>query len=121
MRKAGCTERVAHRALVRQEVSRLRPDAGKPELLGDGCDDRHGAIGGNREHAVDADPARDLDHGRDVAEVDDLCDVGGREAGGVGVAIDGRDAQAARAGLLDRAALVAPGADEEDGLHGRRW
>ena len=121
LRKAGCTEGVTHRALVRQEVSRLRPDAGKPELLGDSCDDRNCSIGGNREHAVDADPARDLHHGADIAEVDDLCDIGRREAGGVGVAIDGCDAQAARAGLLDRAALVAPGADEEDGLHGRRW
>ena len=121
LRKAGFAECVTHRALVRQETSCLRPDAGKPELLGDRRDDGHGAIGRDREHAVDPDPPRDLDHGRDVAEVDDLCDVGRREPGSVGIAIDGRDAQAARASLLDRAALVAPGADEEDGLHGRRW
>ena len=106
---------------MRQEVSRLRPDAGKPERFGDCCDDGYGAIGGERQHAVDADPARDLHHRVDVAEVDDLCDIGRGEARGVGVAIDRGDAQAARAGLLDRAALVAPGADEEDGLHGRRW
>ena len=65
--------------------------------------------------------ARDLHHGADVAEVDDLCDIGRREAGRLGIAIDGDDAQAARACLLDRAALMAPRADEEDGLHGRRW
>ena len=57
LRKSGCTERVTHRALVRQEVGRLRPDAGKAELLGDCGHDGHGAIGGDREHAVDADPA----------------------------------------------------------------
>ena len=51
------TERVAHRALVRQEVRRLRSDARQAELLGDGGDDGHGAIGRHREHAVDADRA----------------------------------------------------------------
>jgi hypothetical protein len=119
--KAGCAERIAHRVLVRQEMSCLRPDTGKPELLGDGRDDGHGTIGGDREHAVDSDPLRDLDNGRDVAEVDNVRDVSRREPGGLGIAIDGRDAQPARPCLLDGASLMASSADEEDGLHGRRW
>src|SRR5262249_7056414 len=41
------------------------------------------------------------------------------EPGRVGVAVDGDDAEPALARLLDRATLVAPGADEEDGLHCR--
>ena len=60
---------------------------------------------------------RDLGHGVDVGEVDGLADVGDLEPGRVGVAVDGDDADALLARLQDRATLVAPGADEEDGLH----
>ena len=60
-------------------------------------------------------------HGVDVAKSTASAHIGRGKAGRLGIAVDRYDAQAARAGLLDRAALVAPGADEEDGLHGRRW
>jgi hypothetical protein len=64
---------------------------------------------------------RDLDDGVDVREVDDLCDVRGHEAGSLAVTVDGRDVQAARPRLLDRASLMSSGADKEDRCHGRRW
>ena len=118
---AGGSERVSHRALVREQVGRLGADPRKPELLRHGRDDGHGAVGRDRERAVDADASGDLDHLADVGEVDDLGDVGRREARRLGVPVDRRDPQPAGARLLDRAALVAPGADEEHGLHGRRW
>ena len=106
---------------MREEVGRLGADPGQSELLGDGGDDGHGAVGRDREHAVDADAPRDLDHLVGVGEVDDLGDVGRRESRCVGVPVDCRDPQSPGARLLDRATLVAPGADEEHGLHGRRW
>ena len=53
----------------------------------------------------------------DVGEVDRLADVGHLQAGRIGVAVDGDDAEAELLRPQDRAALVAPGADEEDGLH----
>ena len=56
----------------------------------------------------------------DVGEVDRLGDVGDLQPERVGVAVDRDDADALLARLQDRAALVAPGADEEDGLHGAR-
>ena len=114
------TERVAHRALVREEVRRPRSDARQAELLGDGGDDGDCAIGRHREHTVDADSSRDLDHLGDAREVDDLRNVGRREAGRVRVAVDRGHAQAAGARLLDRTALMAPCADEENRRHGRR-
>jgi hypothetical protein len=70
---------------------------------------------------VHADPARDLDDGLDVREVDDLGDVGGHEPGRVAVAVDGGNVKAAGPRLLDRATLVPPRADKEDRCHGRRW
>ena len=90
---AGCGSRrlgecVPHRALVRDEMSRLRADPREPELLRDGCDDGYGAVGGDREHAVDAVAPRDLDHVVDVGEVDDLGDVGRRESRCLRVAVD---------------------------------
>ena len=60
---------------------------------------------------------RDLGHRVDVGEVDGLGDVGDLQPERVGVAVDRDDADALLARLQDRAALVAPGADEEDGLH----
>ena len=93
---------------------------GKPELLGDGCNDGDCAIGGHGQHTVDADSSRDLDHLGDAREVDDLRNVGRREARRVRVAVDCGHAQTASARLLDGAALVASGADEENRCHGRR-
>ena len=62
-------------------------------------------------------PAGDLGDRVDVGEVDRLGDVGDLQPERVGVAVDGDDANALLARLQDRAPLVAPGADEEDGLH----
>ena len=45
-------------------------------------------------------------------------DVGLGEPGRVGVAVDGDDAQPELLRAQDRAPLVPPGADEENGLHG---
>jgi hypothetical protein len=53
-----------------------------------------------------------------VGEVDDRRNVRDPEAKRVGVAIDRDDAKTALAGLDDRSALVAAGADEEDARHG---
>ena len=97
-----------------------RPDAGEPELLGDGGDDGHRAVGRDREHAVDADTPCDLDDLGDGREVDDLGDVGRGEARRFGVAIDRGDAKAAGARLLDRAPLMASRAHEENRRHGGR-
>ena len=115
------TERVAHRALVRQEVRGPRPDSGEAELLGDGGHDGDGAIGGHGEHPVDPDSPRDLEHFRDGREVDHLGDVGLREARRLRVAIDRDDTQPARSCLCDRAALMASCAHEENRRHGGRW
>ena len=64
-------------------------------------------------------PAIALDHRVDVGEVDHEPAVGLGEPERVGVAVDRDHAQAELLGPQDRAPLVAPGADEEDGLHGR--
>jgi hypothetical protein len=61
--------------------------------------------------------AGDLRHRVDVREIDGLGDVGDLEPERVGIAVDGDDANALLTRLQDRATLVAPGADEEDGLH----
>ena len=82
--------------------------------------DGHGAIGGDGQRAVDRVAAGDLGDRVDVGEVDRLCDVGDLEPERVGVAVDGDDANPLLPRLQDRAPLVAPGADEEDGLHTAR-
>ena len=69
------------------------------------------------EDAVDGVPSADLGDRGDVGEVDDLAHVGHLQAERVGVAVDRDDAEAELLRPQDRAALVAPGADEEDGLH----
>jgi len=66
-------------------------------------------------------PTANFDDCGNVGEVDDLGYVGRGETWRPRVAIDRYDAKVARARMLDRAALVAARADEEDGLHGRRW
>ena len=63
-------------------------------------------------------PRGRLQHGVDVREVDDLRDVGLLQPGRVRVPVDRRDPQSQLLRLQDRPALVAPGADEEDGSHG---
>src|SRR5207247_7739404 len=52
----------------------------------------------------------------DVGEVDRLAEVGKREPGRLGVAVDRNDPHAELLHPPDRAALVPAGADEEDGL-----
>ena len=91
MRQSLRTERVAHRALVRQQVRGLRPDSGEPERLRDGGHHRNGTIGGHGEHPVDPDSLRDLEHFRNGGEVDHLGDVGLREARRLLVAVDRDD------------------------------
>ena len=111
-------ERAAHHELVRHAVGDGAADRRQAEPLGHRGDDRHGAVGGDGEDAVDLLSARDGLDGVDVREVDDLGGVRERETRRVGVAVDRDDAEAAVARLCDRTALVAPGADEEDARHG---
>ena len=98
----------------------LGPDAGQPELRCDGRDHWYGPIGGHGEDAIDADSPSDRDDLGDVHEVDDISYVSDGKSGRVGVPVDGGHAEPARAGLLDRASLMTSGANEENGLHGRR-
>ena len=117
LRHARVGERAPHRDLVRHQVRRLGADPRQPERLGDRRHDRHGAIGGDREDAVDGMAPPDLGDRGDVREVDGLADVRDLQPERVRVAVDGDDAEAELLGPQDRAALVAPGADEEDRLH----
>jgi hypothetical protein len=102
-------------------MRRGRADPGEAECLGDRRDDRYGPICRDGQHPVDADPARDLEDGVDVREVDDLCDVRGHEAGCIAVTVDRSDMKAASPRLVDRPTLMSSGADKEDRCHGRRW
>ena len=122
LRHALLGEAPPHRDLVRHRVRDVGADARQAERLRDRGDDRHGAVGGDRQRAVDAVPPRDLDHAVHVLEVDDLADVGGLEAERGAVPVDGDDAEPELLRAPDRAALVAARADEEDGLsaHPRR-
>ena len=54
----GVGEPAPHRDLVRHQVRRLDADPGQAERLGDRGDDRDGAVGRDRQHAVDLQPAR---------------------------------------------------------------
>jgi hypothetical protein len=98
----------------------LGADTWQAERLRNGGDDRHRAVGGDRQRAVDAVPAADLDDAVDVLEVDDLADVGGLEAERGAIPVDGDDAEPELLCPPDRAALVAARADEEDGLSAHR-
>ena len=117
LRHAFLREGAAHHDLVAHPLGDGCADRRQPEALRHGRDDRHGAVGRDGQRAVDAVAARDLGHRVDVGEVDGLADVGDLKPERVGVAVDRDDADALLARLQDRAALVAPGADEEDGLH----
>ena len=120
LRHARVGQPVAHRDLVRHRVRRLRADPGQAERLCDGGDDRHGAVGRERQHAVDRVAAPDLDHGVDVGEVDDLADVRVREPRRVRIPVDRDDAVAELLHAQEAAALVPAAADEEERGHGRR-
>ena len=117
LRHAVIRKRAAHHDLVAHPLRHARADRGQAEALGHRRDDGNGAVGGDGQRAVDRVSPGDLGHRVDVGEVDRLRDVGDLKAERVGVAVDGDDANALVARLHDRAPLVAPGADEEDGLH----
>ena len=117
LRDARVGERPPHRDLVRQAVRRLGADARQAERLRDRGDDRHSAIGRDREHAVDAVTACDLRDRRDVGEVHRLRDVRLAQAERVGIAVDGHDAEPELLRPQDRAALVAARADEQHAAH----
>ena len=87
------------------------------QRLGHGRDDRDGPVGRDGEDAVDGVAAPDLGDRGDIREVDGLARVGDLQAEGVRIAVDCDDSEAELLRPQDRAALVAPGADEEDGLH----
>ena len=94
LRHARVGEPPPHRDLVRHQVRRLDADPRQPARLGDRGDDRHGAVGADREHAVEAEPLPSPSStAADVGEVDDLGDVGLREPERVGVAVDRGDAR----------------------------
>jgi hypothetical protein len=105
---------------VRHPISGVRPDSRQPEFLSDGRHDRNGPICRDGQHTVGIVAARECGYRLDVGEVDDLGGVGETETRRPRVTVDGGDPQSPPARLLDRAALVAPRADEEDGLHSRR-
>ena len=119
LRHAGLGEPAPHRDLVRHQVRRLDADPRQPASLRDRGDDRDGAVGADRQHAVELEPLRRLQHRCDVREVDDLRDVGLGEPRRLGVPVDGGDPQPELLRAQDRAPLMAPRADEENGLHGR--
>ena len=122
--KRGCGTPVSakqspHRDLVRHQPRRLGADPGQAERLGHLRHDRDGPVGGDRQHAVDAVAAADVDHRRHVAEVHDLEGVGLGKPERLRVAVDGDRLETELARARDRSALVPAGADEEDGLaHG---
>ena len=120
LRHARVGQRAAHRHLVRQPMRDVGADRRQPEALRHRGDDRHGAVGRDRERTVHRVALRHRDDRVDVCEVDHLGDVSESQAGCVGVAVDGHDAEAALARLQDRPALVPAGADEQDRLHGGR-
>ena len=98
-------------------MRRLGADPGQPELLGHGGDERNGAVGGDGEHALDVVSPRHVGHRADVREVDRLAGVRDLEPQRLGVPVDGDDTKPELLRAEDRTALVAPGADEEDGGH----
>jgi hypothetical protein len=120
LRNTRVAEAAPHGDLVCDEVRRLAADPRQAECLGDRGDDRHGAVGSDREDTVHSVAATHLDDGLDVGEVDDLADVGVREPRRAWVAVDRDHVYAQLAHARDGAALVTACADEEDGGHGPR-
>ena len=110
--------RIAILCVIRCAVSTPIPGSPRASAIAATTGTARSAL--TRHHAVELDPGRRLEHRADVGEVDDLRDVRLGEPGRVGVAVDRDHAQAELLGLEDRPALVAPCADEEDGLHAGR-
>ena len=80
LRNARLGERAAHLELVGHAVRGVDPDSREPELVRHRGHDRHGAVGRDRQHAVDPMSPSDLGDGGDVGEVDDLGDSAPRPA-----------------------------------------
>ena len=110
-------EGAPHHDLVPHPLRDRGPDRRQPEALGHLRDNGYGAVCGDRQRAVDGVPPRDLRDGVDVGEVDRLRDVRDLQPERLRVAVDSDHAKALLPRLHDRAPLVAPRADEEDGLH----
>ncbi len=120
LRHAFLGERPPHHDLVAHPVGDLGADRRQAEALRHRRHDGHGAIGRDRQRAVDRVVAGYLGDRVDVGEVDSLCNVGDLETERFGVAVDGDHTNPLLPCLQDRAPLVAPGADKEDGLHTAR-
>ena len=108
----------AHRDLVGHQVRGLDADPRQAARLGDRGDDGHRAVGRDRQHAVDLHVAR-------TPSAPPRSVRGNRppwrcrpraSPRRIGVAVDRGDAQPELLRALDRAPLMAAGADEENGL-----
>ena len=117
LRYAVLGEGTAHHDLVAHSVGDGRADRGEAEALGHSRDDGDCPVGGDGERSVDVVATGHLGDRVDVGEVHRLGDICNLKPERVGVAIDGDDADALIPCLEDGAALVAPRANEEDGLH----
>ena len=100
-------------------MGRFDTDPGQTTRLGDGRDDRDRPVGADCQDAVQLEALRRLEHRSDVREVDHLRNVGFGETRGLGVPVDRCHPEPELLGAQDRAPLMAAGADEENGLHGR--
>ena len=127
-RARRATRRIASLCVSRCAVADA--DSRQAELLRDSGDDRDGAVGRDREHAVDPMRRATSSDRVNVREVDDLGDVGREQTWRLARSGRPRRREGRGARVLDRAPLMAPRADEEDGLHGapmltalrtRRW
>ena len=123
--KGGCgtpasasASRIASLCVIRYAVS--VPIPGSPSVSATAATTGTARSAEHSQDAVHSVPTANLGHRRDVGEVDDGGDIRRREARGLDVPVDRDDVQSPPPCVLDRTALVAPGADEEDRLHGRR-
>ena len=98
-----------------------RSDPRQPERLRHRGHDRHCAVGRDGQDAVHAVLRRptSVTAATSVKSTTSATSAAARP-GASSVAVDRDDAQPPAARVLDRAALVAARADEEDRLHGRR-
>jgi hypothetical protein len=120
LRHTGLGERPPHRHLVGHQVRRLRPEARQPARLRDRGHDRHGPVGGDRQHTVDLLALDRFEHGRHVGEIDHEAAVRDLQPERVGIPVDAEHAQPELLGPQDRAPLVAARTDEQHRLHAPR-
>ena len=110
--------RIATLCVIRCAVS--RPIPGQPELLRDRRHDGHGPVGGDRQRPVDSVPPGDVDHRVDVRRsrrpAPSSASASPAASGFRSTATTRRPSCLAR---RIAAPLVAPRADEENGLHSR--